>query len=74
MTTVDRIRWIEQRIRHLEAVRDDESQPDDHRAAAEAEIQRWRADARYRWHWPRRVFGRLLGGDRASSAKKAEQP
>ena len=56
MTTVDRLRWIEERVRHLESVRDDASLSAEDRAAAETELEMWHTDSAYRWRWVRR-FG-----------------
>ena len=56
MTTVDRGRWIEERLRFLNE-RLDSGASDDERAAIESEIEALRKEAGSPHRWVRRLFG-----------------
>ena len=56
MTTVDRQRWIEERLRFLEGLLAD-ADPDEHRSAIEAEVAALHKEAGTSHHWLRRLVG-----------------
>jgi hypothetical protein len=56
VTTVDRLRWIEDRLRFLQE-RLDKGASDDQRSAIEAEMEALRKEAGYSRRWFRRLFG-----------------
>lgn len=56
MTTVDRVRWIEERLRFLEG-RLEQGVSDDERSAIQSEIEALHKEAGASRRWVRRLFG-----------------
>jgi len=56
VTTVDRVRWIEERLRFLEQ-RLEQGVSDDERSAIESEIEGLHKEAGASRRWIRRLFG-----------------